>query len=99
MKDFDYSTNGASVTFAIAVCWLFAIADVMFSLFYFNARALIGYVTAVGLIGLFVLIRVKSFSAPDESWLGYVIILLVVVLPLGNVLNLGWLLDRRYRNA
>ncbi|MDB5189831.1 MAG: hypothetical protein JWN49_157 [Parcubacteria group bacterium] len=90
--DLDAAHNGVGVVFVA-----FVVSGVICSFFYFDARAILGYVAA--LIIILVAVRASAAVIPPfrEYQHGYARVAMLVLVPLGNVLNLFWFLDRRFR--
>jgi hypothetical protein len=97
MFECGQSTVGNAIEFTIGLSMIVALVDVILTLPYFGLRAVGGYALAFAIIILVVLGRREPLPSFDMQGLKYSAQLLLVAVPLGNVLNLAWLFDRRFR--
>lgn len=86
--------SGVSALFVI-----FVLASFVASALYFDARAVLGYIAALVIVLLTVQMAPGWFASFPGYRHGYVPLGVLLLFPLGNVLNLLWFLDRRFRLA
>ncbi len=79
------------------VPYIFAFAGALAFIFNLDIKAIVGYLSAGLITAIAIIEELGSLPPPREYLIGYIIALFVIVMPLGNVLNLLWFLNPRFR--
>ncbi len=92
MYAFDQGPYGWLSMWITIVLLLLALLAAIIAFRDFGKKALLGYALALGVLVLLILTTMGSLPAIGDYLLEYVVACAMVVMPLGTILNLGWLL-------